>query len=191
MKHLAFSLLIWPLLFGCSTAKRIDSRSTASEASSVATAQTPEVRCGVRFGTGGDASLVTSFNDVLTLAVQGSDQTLLNQLDTLIPGGSQLGQRYCVKVQMEFASPKAIVDATEVQEICGYRYGRGRDASLVASMKGPQPLIDLNGRYSSKTLLQQLDSFIPGNTQVGTKYCVEARLDNRNTVIEILGAREY
>jgi hypothetical protein len=92
---------------------------------------------------------------------------------------------------MEFASPKAIVDATEVQEICGYRYGRGRDASLVASMKGPQPLIDLNGRYSSKTLLQQLDSFIPGNTQVGTKYCVEARLDNRNTVIEILGAREY
>jgi len=191
MKNLAFALLVLPLLFSCSTVSQKESRMTASEAASAAAAKSTEVRCGVRFGTGGNASLVTSFNDVLTLATEGGDQTLLNQLDRLIAGGTQLGQRYCVRLQMESSSPKAVVDATEVEEICGYRYGGSREESLVESMKVPQKLIDLTGRYSRKTLLQQMDSFLPESSQVGTRYCVEARRDNRNTVIEILSAREY
>ncbi len=185
MKNFSIALLVLPLFFGCSTVSQKESRATASDASA------PEVRCGVRFGTGGDASLVNSFNEVLTLAVQGGDQTLLNQLDQLITNGSQLGQRYCVKIQMESSAPKAIVDATEVKEICGYRYGSNREATLVTGMRNPELLIDLTTQSGNKTLLKQLDALIAGGSKIGSKYCVEGRTDSRNTVIEILGAREF
>lgn len=185
MKNFAFVFLVLPLFLGCSTVTPKDTRTTASEA-----APTQEVRCGIRFGTGGDASLVNSFNEVLTLAVQGGDQTLLNQLDKLILKGSELGKRYCVKVQIESSVPKTIVAASEVTEICGYRYGRNREASLVTSMRNPEELIDLTVESGNKTLMRQLDALIAGGSKIGTKYCVEARTDDRNTVIEILGARE-
>lgn len=187
MKNFAVTLLILCFLSGCSTAVQKQTRTTASELPAVT-----EVRCGVRFGTGGEASLVNSFNEVLTLAVQGGDQTLLDQLDSLITDGSQLGQRYCVKIQFENSSPKVIVAASEVKEICGYRYGRGRDSSLVTSLKNPEELVNLSSlAHGNRTLLRQMDSFIPGGSENGKKYCVEARTDSRNTVIEILGAREY
>lgn len=186
MKSFALAFLVLPILIGCSSVGQRGSRTVAAEA------PVSEVRCGVRFGTGGDASLVNSFNEVLTLAVPGGDQTLLNQLDHLIPNGSQLGQRYCVKVQVEFSAPKSILDATEVREICGYRYGRGTEASLVSSLRNPEELVDLSALSNgNKTLLKQLDSLVAGGSQIGKKYCIEGRVDNRNTVIEILGAREY
>lgn len=185
MKGFAFVFLVLPFCFGCSSMDQKALRTTASETQT-------EVRCGIRFGIAGDASLVNSFNEVLTLAVQSGDQTLLNQMDKFIEGGSQLGQRYCVKVELQYYYPSAILDAAEVTEICGYRFGTGHEVSLVSGMSAQEELIDLTVHSKDgKTLLQQLDSLVSGGSQVGTRYCVDARKNSRNSVSEILGAREY
>ena len=80
-----------------------------------------KVFCGKRDGTAGNALLVDSKgNDVIELAIQGSDQPLLEQTDELIgknsglkgETGTQNGKKYCVLAEVnEKSEPIKIIKA--------------------------------------------------------------------------------
>ncbi len=74
--------------------------------------------CGVRSGTAGNASL--EGKNGITLAVQGGDQTLLDQVDSLITAlgpdasgesGTQNGSRYCVNAKIVNNEAAQIISA--------------------------------------------------------------------------------
>jgi hypothetical protein len=67
--------------------------------------------CGVRGGSFGNAFLQEGKKVVLTLASQGGAQKLLDQADTLITGGTQVGKNYCLNVQMIDGKADEIVAA--------------------------------------------------------------------------------
>jgi hypothetical protein len=77
--------------------------------------------CGKRDGTAGNAILVDKKgNEIISLAMQGGDQSLLEQADNLIgeksgvkgSSGTQNGKKYCVVAELdEQGEPVKIIKA--------------------------------------------------------------------------------
>jgi hypothetical protein len=77
--------------------------------------------CGKRDGTAGNAALIDKKgNEIITLAMQGGDQALLEQADALVgkksgvkgETGTQNGKKYCVVAELdEQGEPTKIIKA--------------------------------------------------------------------------------
>jgi hypothetical protein len=144
--------------------------------------------CGVRSGTAGNASLDDNDGQiVILLATQGGDQTLLDQADSIISGGTQNGSRYCVDAAVDATGkPTKIVGAARVQTYCGVRSGTAGNASLDDD-KG-RIVIVLATQGGDQTLLDQTDGFISGGMQNGSSYCIDAKVDAAAKPAKIVGA---